>query len=83
MGRPTHHCYKFQRVGGFRTALPTLQKKVVRLIRIAQKRKPIQYDKNDTSSTYQEQNGTYNADKKQKRLHPETKEETYMTRKNF
>jgi|GEM_PF-2914010 len=27
MGRPTHHCYKFQRFGGFRSALPTLQKK--------------------------------------------------------
>jgi hypothetical protein len=53
---------------------------VVRLIRIAQKRKPIQYDKNDTSSTYQEQNGAYNADKKQKLPHPETKEETDMTR---
>jgi len=26
-GRPTHHCYKFQAVGGFRSALPTLQKK--------------------------------------------------------
>ncbi|TGO03469.1 hypothetical protein PN36_06075 [Candidatus Thiomargarita nelsonii] len=26
MGRPTHHCYKFQRFGGCSEALPTLQK---------------------------------------------------------
>jgi len=53
---------------------------VVRLIRIAQKRKPIQYDKNDTCSTYKEQNGTYNTKKKPKLPHPETKEEIDMTR---
>ncbi|KHD05510.1 hypothetical protein PN36_33280 [Candidatus Thiomargarita nelsonii] len=53
---------------------------VVRLIKIAQKRRPIQYDKNDTCSTYKEPNGAYNAEKKQKISHPETKEEKNLTR---
>jgi len=53
---------------------------VVRLVRVAQKRKPIQYDKNDTCSTYKEENGLYNAEKKHKLPHPETQEKTDMTR---
>jgi len=53
---------------------------VVRLIRIAQKRKPIQYDTNDTCNLYKTADDTYNNEEKQKVLHPETKEETEMTR---
>jgi len=53
---------------------------VVRLVRIAQKRKPIQFDKNDTCRTYKEKNGLYNGEKKYKLPHPETKEKTEMTR---